>query len=114
MAGFKKQSAPAAAKPVASTSDVAEKVKPQAYMIGAVKDGDQWNEALLTGFFFDAVTPKGDKLPEGLVQLRTKTLEEITIPKGAILKITLGKALAEMGIKAVVNNDGDISIEPCQ
>ena len=112
MAGFKsssKKTVPAAAPVQAATE---EKVKPHAYMIGAVKNGEEWQEALLTGFFFDAVTPKGEKLPEGLVQLRTKTREEIVIPAGAILKITLGKSLAEMGIKAVVNNDGDISIEP--
>lgn len=109
---FKKQSA--AKKSEKPAVQEVEKVKPCSYMKCAAKDENgKWEEVLVTGLFLDAGIPS-EKLPEGTLQLRGKTLNEFTIPAGAIVKITLHKAFAEMGIKAVVNNDGEISIEAAE
>ena len=111
MAGFKKQEAK---KPEVKKVNEEEKVKPCSYMKCAAKGDDgKWEEVLVTGLFIDAGIPS-EKLPDGTVQLRGKTLNEFTIPAGAIVKVTLHKAFAEMGIKAVVNNDGEISIEAAE
>ena len=119
MSSFKKQSEkPVAAKKQAEKqavrSDSEPSNKPVAYVKCAAKDeSGKWEEAIVTGLFIDAGIPN-DKLPEGTLQLRGKTLNEFTIPAGAIVKVTLHKAFAALGIKAVVNNDGEVSIEAAE
>lgn len=107
---FKKKPAPEA-KAADSSS---EKKKPEAFIIGSVKEGDQWTKGeIVCGLFLNAVTPR-EKIPEGMVKLAGTILNEATLPKGARLEIVLSKSLLAMGIKAVVNEDGDISVEPAE
>jgi hypothetical protein len=103
-----------ASQPAQSNNEASEKKKPDAFIIGSVKEGDQWTKGeIVCGLFLNTVTPR-EKIPEGLVKLGGTILNEATLPKGARLEIVLSKSLAAMGIKAVVNEDGDISVEPAE
>ena len=106
---FKKKPAPES-----KAAESADKKKPDAFIIGSVKEGDQWTKGeIVCGLFLNAVTPR-EKIPEGMVKLAGSVLNEATLPKGARLEIVLSKSLLAMGIKAVVNEDGDISVEPAE
>jgi hypothetical protein len=104
-----KSSKPAAAAAKAQPQDDGKEY-PCAYVFGAVKNGEEWEEEKIMGMFLEIKAPT-EKTPEGAIRIKGKLKEELTIPAGAILKIKLNGSFEKLGLKAIVNEDGDVSFE---
>lgn len=105
-----KSSKPAAAQKSAPQGNEEGKEYPCAYVFGAVKNGEEWEEEKIMGMFLEIKGPT-EKTPEGAIRIKGKLKEELTIPAGAILKIKLNGSFEKLGLKAIVNEDGDVSFE---
>lgn len=105
-----KSNKPAAAQKSAPQQNDDGKEYPCAHLFGAVKDGEEWKEEKITGMFMYIGAPT-EKSPEGVIRISGKIKEELTLPAGATLKIKLNGSFEKLGLKAIVNEDGDVGFE---